>query len=76
MCCVTYQTPSKLQQLWRKFSISHTLYCNKGGLITTCNNELHDMVADMDRKAFKPSHVCDGNLIHTGPTMQSINVQP
>ena len=37
-----------------KFSISHTLDCKKGGLVTARHNELCDRVADLADKAFTP----------------------
>ena len=40
-----------------KLSISHSLDCKKGGLVTARNNELRDGVADLAGKAFTPSHV-------------------
>ena len=49
-----------------RFTISHALDCKKGGLVTSCQNELRDGVADLAGKAFTPSHVRDDPLIHSG----------
>ena len=46
-----------------QFSISHTLDCKKGSLVTARHNELHDGVADLVGKAFTPYHVRDDLLI-------------
>ena len=48
------------------FSISHALYCKKGGLVTARHNELRDEVADLAGKFFTPSHVRDDPLIYSG----------
>ena len=48
----------------------------KGVLITTCHNMLREGVADLVRKSFTPSYVCSDPLIHTGRTMQGINILP
>ena len=42
-----------------KFSISHSLDCKNGGLVTERHNDIRDGVADLSGKAFTPSHVCD-----------------
>ena len=47
-------------------SICHALDCKKGGLITTCHNELCDGVANLTGKAFISSHVYADPLIHPG----------
>ena len=47
------------------FFISHALEYKKGGLITAHHNELRDGVADLDDKAFTPSHVRDDPLIYS-----------
>ena len=47
-------------------SIFHTLDCKKGGLITACQNDLHDEVADLAGKAFTPMDVRDNTKIFTG----------
>ena len=49
-----------------RFSISHSLDCKKGGLVTACHNELRDGVADLAGKAFTLSHVRDDPLIYSG----------
>lgn len=34
---------------WRlDFSLSHTLDCHKGGLITQCNNEVREAMGDLE----------------------------
>ena len=48
------------------FSISYSLDCKKGGLVTTCHNKLHYRVAGLDIKSFTPSHVCNYPLIYPG----------
>ena len=48
-----------------KFSISHSLDCKKGGLVTAHHNDLRDGVADLDGKAFTTSHVRDDPLIYS-----------
>ena len=48
-----------------RFSISHTLDCKKGGLVTERHNELRDGVADLARKAFTPTLVRDDPLIYS-----------
>ena len=48
------------------FSITHTLYFKRGGLIVTHHNELFDGVADLSVKAFTPLHVCNNPLIYSG----------
>ena len=49
-----------------KFTIFHTLDCNRGGLVTARHNELRDGVADLADKAFTPSHMRDNSLILAG----------
>ena len=46
-----------------RFTISHTLECKKGGLVTARHNELCDRVADQASKAFTPAHVREDPLI-------------
>ena len=47
-----------------RFTISHTLNCKKGGLVTARHNELREGVADLAGKAFTPAHVRDDPLIY------------
>ena len=47
------------------FSICHALECKKGSLIMARHNEICDGVADLSRKAFTPTHVCDDPKIFT-----------
>ena len=49
-----------------KFTIFHELNCKTGGLVTALHNELWDGVADLDGKAFTPSHVRNDHLIFAG----------
>ena len=49
-----------------KFSIFHALYCKKGGLITTCHNEIRDGVSDLTSKDLNPTHMYDDPGIFTG----------
>ena len=51
------------------FSISHSLDCKKGGLVTARHNELCDGVADLAGKVFTPSHVRDDPLIYSGSSV-------
>ena len=59
-----------------KFSISHTLDCKKGGLVTARHNKLRDGVADLAGKAFTPSHVRDNPLIYSGRAMKRTKAAP
>ena len=52
------------------FFIYHKLYCNKGSLITTCNNHICDGVANFSGKALTPSHVSNETLIHPVRALQ------
>ena len=59
-----------------KFSISHALDCKKGGLVTARHNELCDRVADLDGKAFTPSHVRNDPLIYSGRAVKRTKAAP
>ena len=66
----TPEPPTHRDGCQAKLSLSHTLDCKKGGLVTACHNELHDRVADLAGKAFTPSHVRDNPLIYSGRAMK------
>ena len=59
-----------------RFSISHTLDCKKGGLVTARHNELRDGVVDLAGKAFTPSHVRDAPLIYSGCAVKRTKAMP
>ena len=48
-----------------RFTISHSLDCKKGDLVTARHNELHDGVADLAAKDFTLAHVRDDPLIYS-----------
>ena len=47
--------PTNYDSCGAGLSISNALGFNKGVLLTTCHNELHDGVTDLARKVFTPS---------------------
>ena len=47
-----------------RFSISHTLDCKKGSLVTARHNELRDGVVYLSGKAFTSAHVRNDPLIY------------
>ena len=53
-----------------KFIICHALECNSGGLIAAHHNDPQYRVAELDGKAFIPSHVQDNPLIFAGCAMK------
>ena len=53
------------------FSTMHALYCKKGGLVTSRHNKLCYGVANLSRKSFTPTHMCDNLLINAGCTVKS-----
>ena len=59
-----------------KFSISHALDCNKGGLVTARHHELRDGVADLAGKEFPPSYVRDDPLIYSGRSVKRTKATP
>ena len=59
-----------------KFSISHSLDCKKGGLVTARYNELRDRVADLAGKDFTPSHMCDDLLIYSCRAVKRTKAAP
>ena len=59
-----------------KFTICHALDCKRGGLFTARHNEIWDGVADLDGKAFTPSHVRDDPLILAGRTVKRTKAKP
>ena len=59
-----------------KFKICHALNCKRGGLVTARHNELQDRVADLDGKAFTPSHVRDDPLIFAGCAVKRTKAHP
>ena len=59
-----------------KFSISHALDCKTGGLFTARHNELRDGVADLECKAFTPSHVRNDPLIYSGCSVNRTKSKP
>ena len=59
-----------------KFSISHSLDCKKGGLVTARHNKLRDGVADLAGKAFTPFHVRDDPLIYSGRAVKRTKAAP
>ena len=59
-----------------RFTISHSLDCKKGGLVTARHNELRDGVADLAGKAFTPSHVRSDPLIYSGRAMSRMKPKP
>ena len=58
------------------YSIFHTLNCKKCGLVTAHHNEIHDGVADLDGKAFTPTHMHDNPLIFADSAMQITKEHP
>ena len=60
-----------------RFSIRHSLGCNKGGLVTSCHNELRDLIADLDIKALTPTCmrkdllINPGRAVHIGKVLQT-----
>ena len=59
-----------------RFTISHTLDCKKGGLVTARHNEIREGVADLADKALTPAHVRDDPLIYSGCAMSRTNPKP
>ena len=59
-----------------KFSISHTLDFQKGGLVTARHNELRDGATNLAGKAFTPSHVRDNPLIYSGRAVKRTKDKP
>ena len=59
-----------------KFSVSHSLDCKKGGLITACHNKIHDGVSDLAGKYLTPSHVCNDPLIYLGRAVKRMKATP
>ena len=59
-----------------RFTISHALDCNKGGLVTAPHNELRDGVVDLASKAFTPAHVREDPLIYSGRAMSRMKPKP
>ena len=59
-----------------KFSNSHALEYKKCSLITACQNELRDRVADLAGKAFTPSHVRNNPLIYSGCAVKRKKAAP
>ena len=49
-----------------KFSISHTLDCKKGCLVTSHHNKLHERVVYLAIKGITPTHMCNNHMIHPG----------
>ena len=47
------------------FEICHALDCKNESLIMARHNNLCDGVADLSRKAFTPTHVCDNPKVYT-----------
>ena len=58
-----------------KFSVCHSLYFNKGVLITTCHNKIFDEFTDLSGKSFTPSYVHNFPLIHYGRSVQDLKSQ-
>ena len=59
-----------------KFTTCHALDCKSGGLVTARHNKLQERVADLDNKAFTPSHVRDNLLIFTGCAVKRPKAKP
>ena len=59
-----------------KLSISQALDYKKGGLVTVRHKDLRDGAADMDGKAFTPSHVRDNPLIYSGRAVRRTKATP
>ena len=55
--------PTYCNRCKARFTISHSLECKKGGLVTARQNDLRDGVAYLAGKAFTHSHVRDDPLI-------------
>ena len=68
--------PTHCEGCQSKFSISHSLDCKKGGLVTARHNELHDGVAYLAGKAFTPSHMRNDPLIHSGFAVKRTKATP
>ena len=58
------------------FNICHALDCKWGGLVMALHNKLRDEVADLEGKAFTPSHVSDDLLIFSGCAMKRSKENP
>ena len=52
--------------------ICHALYCNKGGIVTTCCNEIRDRVVNLAGRAFTPTHVRYNPLLCAGCVIKRI----
>ena len=59
-----------------KFTICHALDCKRVGLVTASHNELRDGVADLDGKAFTPSHVRDDPFMFAGCAVKRMKAKP
>ena len=68
--------PTHCDGFQAKFSISHSLDCKKGGLVTACHNELRDGVAHLAGKAFTTSHMRDNSFIYSGRAVKKKKATP
>ena len=64
MVCMFLQCNDSAQ-----FSIAHTFYCKKCGLMTNWHNKLYDRVPDLARKDFAQLHVLHDLLFQNGHSM-------
>ena len=70
----TPDLPTHCDGCQAKFYISHTLDCQKGGLVMARHNKIRDRVADLAGKAFTPSHVRDEPFIYSGRAVKRTEV--
>ena len=68
--------PTYCDEYQAKFSISHTVDCKKGGLITVRYNKIRDGVSDLSGKAFTPSHVRNNPIIYSGCAVKRTKAAP
>ena len=59
------------------FSILNALYCKKGGLVMAHHNDIRNGFADLDEKAFTPTHVYnDPSSLHVVPRRGQMHSRP
>ena len=59
-----------------RLSISHSLDCKKGDLVTARHNEIRDGVSDLAGKDFTPSRVHGDPLIYSGRAVRRTEPTP
>ena len=70
------ELPTHCDDCHVRFSISHTLDCKKGGLVTARHKDLRDKVVDLAGKTFTPSHMHDDPLIYSGRAVKRTKATP